>query len=158
MSTYDWLLFLHVTAAFAMVSALLIFAVVTAAVWARERPSEVALLFRLTRPAAILVAVGSLGVLALGLWLAEHQNYGIGDEWVIASIVLWLVSGVAGDRAGRHYRRTQLLAERLAGEGDRPSPELRELVRGRTALALQVVSTTAAATVLVLMVFKPGAY
>ena len=158
MTTYDWLLFLHVTAAFAMVSALVIFAVVVAAAWARERPSEVAVLFRLTRPAAILVAVGSLGLLALGLWLAEHQDYGIGDEWVIASIVLWVVSGVAGDRAGRHYRRTQVLAERLAGEGDRPNAELRDLVRGRTGLALQAVSTAAAAAILVLMVFKPGAY
>jgi uncharacterized membrane protein len=155
---YEWLLFLHVAGAFLLLGGIVVAAVFSVAALRRERPSEIALLFGLTRWAVPAISVGMLITLGFGLWLVHHVDYvDWGDAWVIASLVLWLVSGALGDRGGRLWRETHELAERLAAQGDAPSPELRARLRNPVALAMNWGSALTALTILALMIWKPGA-
>ncbi len=156
MSKYDWLLFLHVFAAFLFLSGAVVAGLLQFSAMQRSRPSEIALLFRLTRVAEVLMGIGSLAVLGFGIWLADYLGYGFGQEWIIAAIVLWFVSGALGGAGGQTYRKARKLAERLSRTGDEPSDELRRLVRSVPALVLSYLSTAAVIAILVLMVWKPG--
>src|SRR4051794_24843846 len=118
----------------------------------RERPSEIALLLYVARYAVIFVGVGSLGALGFGIWLADYLRYGLGDGWIVASIVLWGVSQLLGGIGGRTARHARERAEQLAAAGDQPDPELTSLVRNRPSLLLSYASTAAVVAILVLMV------
>jgi uncharacterized membrane protein len=154
---YDWLLLFHLLGAFLFLSGSIVAGILQLAAMRRDRPSEVALLLGLTRPAVVAVGLGSLVTLALGLWLADDAGYGIGDRWVIAAIVLWVVSGALGGAGGRPMRHARELAERLAADGDRPDEQLHRAVGDRRALVLSYLSFAALVAILVLMVWKPGA-
>ncbi len=149
------LLFLHLVFAFVFVSGAVVAGVLQIAALRRERPSEVALLLRTIRIAVLLVVVGGLGALAFGLALVGHKRIGFGTGWVSASLALWVAAMVLGGLGGRTARHTRYLAERLAAEGDRPTDELRALVRHRPSMLLSYASTAAIAAILVLMVWKP---
>jgi uncharacterized membrane protein len=154
---YHWLLFLHVSGAFLLLGGAVMAGVFKLAALRRERPSEVALLLGLTRWAVISISVGLLVTIAFGLWLVHDVGYGWGDGWIVASLVLWALTGFLGSRGGRLQRETRALAERLAGEGDTPSPELHARLHDRVALALSWSSGLAALVILALMIWKPGA-
>jgi uncharacterized membrane protein len=156
MSKYDWLLFLHVTFAFLFVSGAVVAGVLQFSTMRRSRPSEIALLFRLTRVAEIIVGVGSIGALLLGIWLTDYLGYGFGTTWIVAALVLWAVSSALAGLGGRTYRKARELAEELASGGDEPSDLLRALVRDRAALVLSYLGTAALIAILVLMIWKPG--
>jgi uncharacterized membrane protein len=123
----------------------------------RERPSELALLFRVARTGALLASLAAVATLAFGLALVAQEDLDFGAGWISASLALWLASMILGGLGGRTARRTRELAERLAAEGDRPSDELRGLVAHRPSLLLSYASTAAVVAILVLMVWKPGA-
>ena len=89
MSGHDWLLFLHVLSAFGLVAALVLYTVLIAVVWNKDVPGDVARLFRISKVGDVLIAVGSIGVLVFGIWLAiEDDRYKVWDGWVIAALVL----------------------------------------------------------------------
>ena len=134
MSTYEWLLFLHLLAAFLLVSGLVAYCVLVLG------SGGEAVSRALGSPALALWNAGGLGTLVFGVWLAlEVDGYELWDGWIIAALVLWLIgSGAAGrlaaaEREGRSVR---------AVEGARV-----------------VVVVMALATLLLLadMIFKPGA-
>ena len=156
MTKYDWLLLVHVLGAFLFVSGSLVAGILALAATQRERPSEVALLLRLVRPAVAIVGIGSLVALAVGIWLAEYVGYGLGKGWIVAAIALWAASGALGGPAGRTMRETRELAERLAQEGDQPSEELRLALRNPRPLAMNTAAFALLIAILVLMVWKPG--
>ena len=157
MTTYQWLLGLHVVAAFFFLSGGVMVGLVHATAMRRERPSEVAYLLGLTRIGVVVVTVGALGSLALGLALVAHLPYrSIGDTWIAVSLALWAASLVLGAIGGRSARKTRHLAEQLARDGDTPSPELRRLLTDPTAFALNFGSLLAALVVLALMIWKPA--
>ena len=158
-STYEWLLVLHLLAAFCFVSGSIAAGLLHWVAMHREQPSEVALLLRLVRPMVLVVGIGSLGALGLGIWLTRDNPDGVtlGDGWVIAAIVLWLAAGALAGPAGKRLRHARELAERLAAQDDLPSETLRAAVADRTALALNYASFALVIAILVLMVFKPGA-
>ena len=157
MTRYDWLLLFHVLGAFLFLSGAIVAGILQLAAMRRDRPSEVALLLGLTRPAVAAVAAGSILTLGLGLWLADDAGYGIGDAWVVAAIVLWVVSAALGGAGGRPLRHARELAQRLAEDGDRPSEQLHRAVGDRRVLLLSYLSFAALIAILVLMVWKPGA-
>ena len=159
MSRYDWLLFLHVASAFALVASLVLYTVLIAALWGRDVPSEAVRLFRVQRVGDVLVAVGSIGVLVFGIWLAiDVDGYGVWDGWVIAALVLWLVMGALGSRTGKLYNAARDRALALAKDGsDAPSPELRALLQDRRALWFHVAGIATVVLLLIDMIFKPGA-
>ena len=128
MSLYEWLLFLHVLAAFSLVAGLTAYGVLVLGGDAARRA--------LAPPAMALWNVGGLGVLVLGIWLAlEVDSYELWDGWIIAAFVLWLVASGAGGRLARMLRE---------GGPDKASVQL-------------AVMSLATLALLIDMVFKPGA-
>jgi len=130
---YDWLLFLHVLAAFAIVASVVAFTVLVVT------PDAAAL--RLTPLARRLWDIGGGGTIFFGVWLALNRpEYGIFDGWVIAALLLWFISAGTGTRFGMAYE-----SARQTG-----SPPERSL-------ALYGVMTAAVALLLLDMIFKPWA-
>jgi hypothetical protein len=92
-SLYDWLLFLHLLAAFLLVAGLVTYGVV-----AYGRGDAV--VSRALAPAAsALWGAGGIGVIVFGVWLAlEVDGYELWDAWIIIAIVLWFIGSGAGGR------------------------------------------------------------
>ena len=158
MNLYDWLLFFHVTGAFFLLGGIVVAGSLNVVAIARDRrPSEVATLFGLIRFAVPLIGIGLLLTLAIGLWLVHEADYGYGDGWVVASLVLWVIASALGNIDGKYQRKTGELAQRLAAEGDAPSGELRARLRNPGALAVSYGSGLLAFAVLGIMIWKPGA-
>jgi uncharacterized membrane protein len=159
MDRYDWLLFLHVTGAFLFLGANVVWLVLNVATQLRDRPSEIVFLFRCLSSAALGIGAvsGLLVVLASGLWLVDEAGYGYGDGWVVAALILFVLSNVLGDIGGRRGKLVRELAARLAGEGDAPSAELKSMVRDPVLMLLSYGAGLLAFAVLALMIWKPGA-
>jgi uncharacterized membrane protein len=152
---YQWALLCHLVGAILFFAGLAVAAAGQLAARRRRRPSEVALLLGTARWGVPLVGLGALLALAGGFWLVAETPYGF-EGWVVAALVLFAVSAVAGAVGGQAPKRARRLAERLAGEGDEPSADLDALQRQPVADALNAVAAVAAVVILVLMVWKPG--
>jgi len=99
-SRYEWLLFLHVLSAFALVASLTLYTVLIASMWSKDVPGDVVRVFRLQRVGDVLIGVGSIGVLVFGIWLAiDVDGYALWDGWILAAIVLWAIATELGRRA-----------------------------------------------------------
>ena len=159
MSKYEWLLFLHVTGAFIFFAGMVMALVLSVAALTRERPSEVVLFMRLTRVAVAAFGVSLVLILVFGLWLvdAAQQGYGYGDGWVVAALILFILSNVLGALGGRRAEPTRELAEELAAGGDQPSAELRQRLRDPVVMVFDYGAAVLGLVVLVLMIWKPGA-
>lgn len=155
MTTTQWLLGFHLVGAFLFVSGAVAVGTLHSLALRRERPSEIALLLGLTRPAVALVGAGSVLTIGFGIWLARHDGLSFGRAWISAALALWLASIVLGAIGGRSARHTRYLAERLAADGDRPSDELRRALHDPLARALNTLSFLVLIAILGLMVWKP---
>jgi hypothetical protein len=160
MSLYDWLLFLHVLSAFALVAALVVFWIIGIVARGVVRPAESLSYFRVARPTSFLIGVGIAGTLVLGILLAiERDEYQVWDWWILAAIVLWALATETGRRGGLAYAEAQKLAEELnaAGRGEEPSAELSAKLQDRNSIVLNAVSSFLVLVILVDMIYKPGA-
>jgi uncharacterized membrane protein len=156
MSLYQWLLALHVSAAFILAAGTVVAGTFRVLAQRRERPSEVALFLGLTRVAVALISIGVLATLVFGLWLVQEADYSWGEAWIWLAIVLWVVLNAAGGIGGRREREVRELAQRLAAEGDAPSEELRAGLNDPVALTLDLLSVLGVVVILALMIWKPG--
>jgi uncharacterized membrane protein len=157
LSTYQWLLFLHVTGAFLLLGGGVVAGSLNIAALRRDRPSEIVLLFGLIRIAVASILIGTLLAFVFGLWLVHEAGYGYGDGWVISAIVLLIVANAMGGIGGKRDDATAKLAAELAAQGDAPSPELRSRVRDPISLALSYGSGLVLVAILAIMIWKPGA-
>ena len=159
MGKYQWLLFLHVTGAFLFFGGSIVAGVLNFAAQRRERPSEIALLLRLTRVGVVVLSIGTPMLFVFGLWLvsASPNGYGYGDAWVVAALVLFAVVNAIGGAGGKREKETRLLAESLAGAGEAPSAELTARLRDPRAHVLSWASFVLTLAILALMIWKPGA-
>ena len=150
MSLYDWLLFLHVLSAFAVVAGLVL---VTAAILLSLRPGpDPSFAVSLTRFSPLLFDAAGLAILVFGVWLAiEVDTYQVWDGWIIAALVLWVVIAGAGARALGAFRRA-----RRTTETTQPT-DLATAVRSSRAPLWNAVAVVATLATLVLMIWKPGA-
>src|SRR3954454_14102070 len=99
MSLYDWLLFLHLLAAFLLVAGLVAYGVLV------YGGGEAVVSRTLAPVAAALWNAGGLGVIVFGVWLAlEVDGYELWDAWIVIAIVLWFVGSGAGGRLGAGAR------------------------------------------------------
>jgi uncharacterized membrane protein len=155
-TTAQWLIGFHVVGAFLFVSGAVAVGALHTLATRRKKPSEVAFLLALTRPAVAVVGAGALLTLGLGAWLVHEKGRSWGDGWIAAALVLWIASVVLGGIGGRLARHTRYLAERLAADDDRPSDELRRALADPVAQALNYGSFLAVVAVLALMIWKPG--
>ena len=129
---YDWLLFLHVTAAFALVVTIVVYSAFALGVAGDARMLVVG---------NVMWAIGGLGTLVFGIWLAIYvDGYEVWDGWVIAAIVLWVVATGLGARAEAGFK---------SGPTDAADR--------RQAVLLHWLRSVAVLALLVVMVYKPGA-
>jgi uncharacterized membrane protein len=158
-SRYDWLLFLHVLAAFSLVAAQVLFSVIILGSRNLDVPSDVARIFRLSRFGEVLVNAGAIGVLVFGIWLAvDVDEYQIWDGWIIAALVLWALFAEVGRRIGKIYNAARDRARALVAENrNEPSAELNAILRSQTGLVLQAASVVIVLLFLIDMIYKPGA-
>ena len=70
MDLNDWILSLHLLSAFALVGAEVVFWIMIVALWGTDSTSRVASLMRVSQVGTGMVAVGSLGTIVFGIWLA----------------------------------------------------------------------------------------
>jgi hypothetical protein len=158
-SLHDWLLFLHVLAAFILVAAEVLFTFLIAWLWKRDVPSDIARVSGISRFGNVLVGVGAGGVLVLGIVLAfEADSYAIWDPWIVAAIVLWFAWAELGRRTGKVYDAAGARARALVNEGrNEPNPELGAMFRSRAGLWFHLASVAVVLLLLLDMIFKPGA-
>jgi uncharacterized membrane protein len=155
---YHWLLVFHMIGAFMVLGGAMIAGIFSLAALRRERPSEVVVLFRLTRYAVTSITVGMVVALAFGLWLVADLDFvELSATWVIVALILWFVASALGGIGGGRDKRTRELAQHLAAQGDQPSAELRARLRDPVSLAFSWGSGLAVVAILALMIWKPGA-
>lgn len=134
---YDWLLFLHVLSAFALVATVIIFSA-----FALGAATDL----RVLAVGNFLWAVGGLGTLVLGIWLAIYvDGYEVWDGWIVTAIVLWAIATELG-------RRAQISYTALGG-----AAEGRMVPVAQRAALMHWLRTAAVLALLVVMVYKPGA-
>jgi uncharacterized membrane protein len=150
------LLFFHLLGAVSFFAGAAVAGTLQLAAIRRERPSEIHAFLRLTRVGVVLVGLGALLTLAFGIALAEHEGFGFSPAWIQSALGLWIAAMVLGGYGGRTARHARHLAERLAAEGDSPSPELRALVSARGPLRASLASGLMLFGILALMVWQPG--
>jgi uncharacterized membrane protein len=154
-STAQWLLMLHITAAFFFVGAAVAATIFNVLAVRAERPSETAALLKLIRRVLPLMFIGIAGTLIFGIWLWHEQGYALGTWWIWASLVLWVASGALGGAGGSHQEHARELAERLAAEGDVSNDELKAILADPKGAALSYGAGLATLAILVLMIWKP---
>jgi uncharacterized membrane protein len=154
---YHWLLVFHMTGALLLLGGAVFAAILNAAALRRERPSEVVVLYRLARIAVTAISVGLPLTLIFGIWLVADLDFVKWSQtWVILALIGWVLAGALGGAGGKREKETRLFAERLAAEGDAPSPELRARMRDPLTLVLSWGSGVVVVAILALMIWKPG--
>jgi hypothetical protein len=153
-SFYDWMFALHLIAAFAVASSLVLFSVL---VWTGRRMTtleQTRTLFRVAPVGGILISGGLAIVVGLGVYLAIASNrYELWDLWVIAAIVLAVAFGGIGQRSGAYYTDVQKLAEQPGASG----ADVLARLQAPTGARLHLATVILFVLIVLDMVFKPGA-
>ena len=159
MSFDDWMLALHVLSAFAFVAGTLLFWVLIVAVRRTDTPEGTIRMGPVVRVGNATIGVGAGGTIILGIWLAfSVGGYDIWDGWIIAALVLWVISMALGQRTGAAYMQGMNKAQELQAAGQTgPSAELLALNRTSGGLLLHALTSVVVLLVLIDMIWKPGA-
>jgi hypothetical protein len=136
---YDWLLFLHVFAAFLLAVTVVMYSAVALGGVLGGRATFVA---------DRCWDVGGLGTLILGVWLALYlDQYEIWDGWILGAIALWVVATGLGESV-----RKRLAEREGGGEGGGAAT-----VTAGAVTTMHWLRTLTVLGLLVLMIWKPGA-
>ena len=155
MSFYDWVLALHLLAAFSIAAALVLYSVLVVAGRRMDTLEQTRLLFRVAPVGGPLIGAGMVLVLVLGVVLAiDSDDFQVWDLWVLAAIVLWALLGEVGRRSGVYYSETQKLAE-SGGAG--AESEVLARLRAPTGARLHYATVAVFLLLLLDMIFKPWA-
>lgn len=157
MSAYRLALFFHLLGAFLFFAGIVVASVAFESARRRQHLTEIAAVLGIARLGVPPVAIGALLLLSFGLWLVDLAGWSLDDEWLIASLVLFIIAGVLGAVGGQRPKRARLLATRLVREGKTSSSDVARLLNNRPSLALNYAAALAVLAILVLMVWKPGA-
>jgi uncharacterized membrane protein len=155
----DWLLFVHVAAAFVFFGAAITVAVASGAAARAGRARETVLLARLAYRVETLILWPALVILvAAGAQLASDEDvYSRG--WLRYGMVVTAVVAIAGaGLAGWLNRRRLRVAEQLLADGADTSPELERLNRSPILTVLGTLSLVLLVLVFWLMTAKPTIY
>jgi uncharacterized membrane protein len=159
MSFDDWMLALHVLSAFAMVAGMTLFWVLIVAVRRTDTPGGTLRMGPLSRVADAAIGIGMGGTIVLGIWLAfSVGGYDIWDGWIVAALVLWVITAALGQRAGAAYAAGVKKAQELQAAGQSgPNADLLALNRTSRGLLLQALVSAVVLLIIVDMIWKPGA-
>jgi hypothetical protein len=155
----DWILALHVLSAFSLAAGLTLFWVIVVTVRRFDTPEATLRLGPTAGLAGAAVGAGAFGTIIFGIWLAlSYGDYDLWDGWIIAAIVLWVVSVALGQRTNAAYTvgTRKALELQQAGQSG-PSAELLAANRTPTGLVLQLLTTLVVLLILIDMIWKPGA-
>ena len=155
MGFYDWMLALHILAAFSIAAALVLYGVMVVSGRRMTTLDEPRLLFRIAPIGGPLIGVGMGLTLLLGIVLAiDSDDYELWNGWIIAAIIMWALAGWVGDRSGKYYTAVQKRAE--SGGAD---AEADVIARLRAPTGARLYAATVALFLLLAldMIFKPGA-
>jgi uncharacterized membrane protein len=155
----DWALALHLLGAFALVAGVICFWVLIVAVRKADTADDTLRLGAANRVAEICVGIGAGGTIVFGIWLAfSVGGYDVWDGWILAALVLWVISMALGGRTSAVYGRGVARARELQSAGqEAPDSELLALNRASLGVVLQTLTSVAVLLVLLDMIFKPGA-
>jgi uncharacterized membrane protein len=155
----DWILALHVLSAFAFVAGIVLFWVLVIAVRKTDTPEGTIRMEPVVKVGNVAIGIGAAGTIIFGIWLAfSFGGYDIWDGWIIAAIVLWMVTGAVGGRTGKAYMQGMNKAQELQRSGQTgPNAELLALNRTQQGLVLHTVATLLLLLILIDMIWKPGA-
>ena len=159
MSLDDWILALHVLAAFSVMAGITLFWVLVVAVRRADTADATLRMAPAAKVGNAVTGIGMGGTIVLGVWLAlSYGDYDIWDGWIIAAIVLWAVAAELGRRTGLAYAEGAKKAAELQQRGEHdPNAELHAVNRTSVGLALQTASTAVLLLILIDMIWKPGA-
>ena len=155
----DWLLALHVLSAFAYVGGIVLFWVLIVAVRKTNTADGTIRMEPIVKVGNVAVAIGGVGTILLGIWLAfKLDSYAIWDGWIVAALVLWVLSTPIGQRTGVEYTRGLTKAKELDAAGQTgPNAELLALNRTTRGVVLHGLASLTVLLILLDMIFKPGA-
>jgi hypothetical protein len=155
----DWLLGFHLWSAFALVGSMVLFWTVVVVLRNAGDVDSCVAYGRVTDVGSKLVGVGFAGTIIFGISLAFNKDgFAIWDGWIIAAIILWVIGGATGGRAGSEYMKAHTRAKELQAAGQSgQSDELRALNRTSSGLLMLAISSLAIALIVIDMIWKPGA-
>lgn len=151
-----WALFFHILGALLLFSGIVIAATGFELARRRDRPSDVALLLRMSRIGAVLVSIGTVTVVGFGLWMIELRGHSIREPWIVAAVVLLALATAAGIAGGQRPKAARRLASALARRDEIASAELGRALSDRASIVLNYFAASLIVAILFLMVFKPG--
>ena len=159
MSFDDWALALHVLSAFAWVAGLVLFWILIVAVRKADTPEGTIRTEPVVRLGNAAVGIGMVGTIVFGIWLAfSVGGYDIWDAWIIAALVLWVISTPLGQRTGAVYTEGMNKARELQTAGQTgPSAELLALNRSSRGVVFHFLWSLVVLLILLDMIWKPGA-
>jgi len=155
----DWLLALHVLSAFSYVAGIVLFWILIVAVRKIDTPEETIRMEPIVKVGNAAVAIGGVGTILLGIWLAfALDGYAIWDGWIIAALILWAIAGAFGQRTGAAYMQGMTKAKELeAGGQGGTNAELLALNRTSSGVLMHTLASLVILLLLLDMIFKPGA-
>ena len=159
MSFNDWLLALHVLAAFAYVAGVVLFWILIVAVRRIDTPEETIRMGPIVNVGNAAVGIGAGGTILLGIWLAfALDGYAIWDGWIVAALILWAIAAALGQRTGAAYMQGMTKAKELDAAGQRgANMELLALNRTSNGVLMHALTSVVVLLILLDMIFKPGA-
>jgi hypothetical protein len=155
----DWLLVLHVLAAFAFVAGMVVFWMLIYAVRRTDTADGTIRMEPIVKVGSAATGIGAGGTIIFGIWLAfSVGNYNIWDPWIIAALILWAVTGAVGGRTSKAYLEGMNKAKELQSAGQTgPNAELLALNRTHNGLVLHSIGSILLLLILIDMIWKPGA-
>jgi hypothetical protein len=155
----DWLLALHVLAAFAFVAGMVVFWMLIYAVRRTDTPEGTIRMEPIVKVGSAATGIGAGGTIIFGIWLAfSVGNYDIWDPWIIAALILWAATGAVGGRTSKEYLAGMTRAKELESAGQTgPNAELHAVNRTQTGLVLHSIGSILLLLILIDMIWKPGA-
>jgi uncharacterized membrane protein len=155
----DWMLALHVLSAFAYVAGIVLFWILIVAVRKIDTPEGTIRMGPIVKVGNASVGIGAIGTIVLGIWLAFRlDGYAIWDGWIIAALVLWVISMPLGQRTGAEYEKGMDKAKELEAAGQTgTSTELLALNRTSAGVVFHALASVVVLLILLDMIFKPGA-
>ena len=158
MSFDDWMLALHVLSAFAWVAGIVLFWILIVAVRRTDTPEGTIRTEPVVKVGNAAIGIGMVGTIVFGIWLAfSVGDYDIWDGWIIAALVLWVISMPLGQRTGAIYTQGMDKAHELRTAGhtgpSRSSSPSTGPLPGSSFTPWSVVVLL----ILIDMIWKPGA-
>jgi uncharacterized membrane protein len=151
----EWALLGHILSGFVLFAGL----VMASAGWhlarSKAAPGEIALLLRLCRIGALMVATATVAVLGFGLWLVDLQGRRLSDGWITWAIMLLVIATVTGIVGGQRPKKARILAQKLSERGSGATSELQGLLDDRASAVLNYFAAVCIVVIVFLMVFKP---